>query len=166
MEQSESTDPPVGRVMEAIQDAAELFRSSLGNREILSSGTLVLWYISREREFTLALSGLMRQCQHSQWWLFVDYSEISLKAVLLHNGNSSASLSVGQCASEGKIPKRLTKRYVSLMPSGGLRRVGVDASERGVCLKCLACPSVISYALQCNIANTPCQESDVANMIV
>lgn len=93
------------------KDAAELLGSRLKNKNLLSSGTSFSWYRHREKEFTQFFSkeghlvfcndvqGLMKcfdvEYDSSEWRLFIDSSKASLKAVLLHNGNTFASLPMG-----------------------------------------------------------------------
>ena len=84
--------------------------SRLNEKKVLASGVTFSWYKHREKEFAAFYSAednvvyckdiprLMRQhalqYEPSQWRLFMDSSQLSLKAVLLHNGNHFASLPV------------------------------------------------------------------------
>ncbi|GBL75008.1 hypothetical protein AVEN_219879-1, partial [Araneus ventricosus] len=93
------------------KDGAELLLSRLKNKNLLTSGTAFTWYRHREKEFIQFFSkeenlvscndvqGLKKcfdiECDPSEWRLFIDSSETSLKAVLLHNGELFASLPLG-----------------------------------------------------------------------
>lgn len=93
------------------KDAAELLGSRLKNKNLLTPGTSFSWYRHREKEFTQFFSkegnlvfcndvqGLMKcfdiEYDPSEWRIFIDSSKTSLKAVLLHNGNTFASLPLG-----------------------------------------------------------------------
>ncbi|GBM00023.1 hypothetical protein AVEN_30745-1 [Araneus ventricosus] len=93
------------------KDGAELLGSRLKNKNLLTCGYSFSWYRHREKEFTQFLSkegnlifcddvqGLKKcfdiEYDPSKWRLFIDSSKTSLKAVLLHNGNSFAPLSLG-----------------------------------------------------------------------
>ncbi|GBM63266.1 hypothetical protein AVEN_110949-1 [Araneus ventricosus] len=93
------------------KDGSELLGSRLKNKNLLTAGTSFSWYRHREKEFTQFFSkdgnlvfcndvqGLMKSFDMKydpyEWRLFIDSSKISLKAVLLHNGNSFASLPLG-----------------------------------------------------------------------
>ncbi|GBN73404.1 hypothetical protein AVEN_261739-1 [Araneus ventricosus] len=90
------------------KDGAELLGSRLKNKILLTVGISFFWYRHREKEFTQFFSkevnivfcndvrGLMkcfdREYDPSEWRIFIYSSKISLKAVLLHTGNSFPSL--------------------------------------------------------------------------
>ncbi|GBO06477.1 hypothetical protein AVEN_130198-1 [Araneus ventricosus] len=94
------------------KDGTELLGPRLKNKNLLTPGTSFSWYRHREKEFTQFFSkegnlvfrndgqGLKKcfdiECDPSEWRLFIDSSETNLKAVLLHNGNSFASLPLGR----------------------------------------------------------------------
>ncbi|GBM60143.1 hypothetical protein AVEN_38474-1 [Araneus ventricosus] len=93
------------------KDEVELLGSRLKNKNLLASGTSFSWCRHREKEFTQFFSEqgnlvlcndvqILKKCfdieyDPSEWSLFIDSSKTSLKAVLLHNGNSFASLPLG-----------------------------------------------------------------------
>ena len=54
-------------------------------------GPSVLWHDSSG-----LFKGLKQQYSPSDWWLFIDSSQRSLKAVLLHNGNSKPSIPIAR----------------------------------------------------------------------
>lgn len=90
------------------KDAAELLGSRLKNKNLLSPGTSFSWYRHREKEFTQFFSkegnlvfcndvhGLIKcfeiEYDPSEWRIFIDSSKTSFKVVLLHNGNTFASI--------------------------------------------------------------------------
>ncbi|GBL62458.1 hypothetical protein AVEN_31990-1, partial [Araneus ventricosus] len=96
--QSELND--LARDLGLSKDGAELLGSRLKNKNLLTPGTSFSWSRHREKEFTQFFSkegklvfcndvqGLKKcfdiEYDPSEWRLFVDSSEISLKAVLLH----------------------------------------------------------------------------------
>ncbi|GBL79855.1 hypothetical protein AVEN_28921-1 [Araneus ventricosus] len=93
------------------KDGVELLGSRLKNKKLLSPGTSFSWYRHRKKEFTQFFSkeGNLVSCNDvqglkkcfdieydpSEFRVFIDSSKTSLKAVLLHNGNSFASLPLG-----------------------------------------------------------------------
>ncbi|GBN34857.1 hypothetical protein AVEN_254847-1 [Araneus ventricosus] len=90
------------------RDGVELLGSILKYKNLLTPGTSFSWYRHQEKEFTQFFSkeGNLVFCKDVQvlkkcfdieydpyeWRLFIDSYKTSLKAVLLHNGNSFASL--------------------------------------------------------------------------
>ena len=92
------------------KDAAELLGSRLKERNMLAPGTSFSWYRHREKDFLPLFAededlvfckdipGLTKmydiEYDPNEWRLFIDSSKRSLKAVLLHNGNTYASLPV------------------------------------------------------------------------
>ncbi|GBM87579.1 hypothetical protein AVEN_246352-1 [Araneus ventricosus] len=90
------------------EDGAEFLGSRLKNKNLLIPRTSFSFYRHREKEFTQFYSkeGNLVFCNDVQglkkcfdieydpyeWRLFIDSSKTSLKAVLLHNANSFASL--------------------------------------------------------------------------
>ncbi|GBO17295.1 hypothetical protein AVEN_252030-1 [Araneus ventricosus] len=99
------------RDLDLSKDGVELLWSRLKNKNLLTPGISLSWYRHREKEFTQffskegnlvfcnAVQGLMKcfdiEYDQPEWRLFIDSSKTSLKAVLLHNGNSFASLPLG-----------------------------------------------------------------------
>lgn len=93
------------------KESAELLGSRLSEKNLLSPGTSFSWFRNREKAFVPYFSqgdqlvycsdvpGLMKmfniQHEAKDWRLFIDSSQRSLKAVLLHNGNKYASIPVG-----------------------------------------------------------------------
>lgn len=93
------------------KDAAELLGSRLQEKNMLAAGTSFSWYRNREKDFLpffaedqdlvycKDIPGLVKmfdiEYDPKDWRLFIDSSKRSLKAVLLHNGNTYASLPVG-----------------------------------------------------------------------
>lgn len=93
------------------KDTAQLLGSRLKNKNLLQPGTSFSWYRHRETVFVpyfaqdenlvycKDIPGLMGEFgvkyDSNQWRLFIDSSKRSLKAVLLHNGNTYASVPVG-----------------------------------------------------------------------
>jgi hypothetical protein len=83
----------------------------LKEKNMMSAGTSMYWYSSREQEFTSYFSqdgdlvyycnipGLMQkfgvEYTVNEWRLFIDYSKRNFKAVLSHNGKYYASLPIG-----------------------------------------------------------------------
>ena len=92
------------------KDAAELLGSRLKERSMLAPGTSFSWYRHREKDFLpffaededlvfcKDIPGLTKmydiEYDSNEWRLFIDSSKRSLKAVLLHNGNTYALLPV------------------------------------------------------------------------
>ncbi|GBM15483.1 hypothetical protein AVEN_142138-1 [Araneus ventricosus] len=90
------------------KDGVELLWSRLKIKNLLTPGTSLSWYRHGEKEFIQFfckegnlvfcndVQGLKKcfeiEYDPSEWHLFIDSSKTSLKAVLLHNGNSFASL--------------------------------------------------------------------------
>lgn len=90
--------------------SAEVLASRLQERNLLSPGTIVTRYRYREKEFHkffTAEAGLVYCCDipglvshmgltysADEWRMFIDSSKRSLKAVLLYNGNTVASLPI------------------------------------------------------------------------
>lgn len=93
------------------KDSAQLLGSRLQEKNLLTPGTSFSWFRNREKDYVPYFSqdgelvycsditGLMQlfRVQHEahDWRLFIDSSQRSLKAVLLHNGNKYASIPVG-----------------------------------------------------------------------
>lgn len=93
------------------KDKAELLASRLKQKHLLAKGVAVTHYRSRNHQLTafFTVNGPLCYChdiiglfnslsqQHvpAEWRLFIDSSHRSLKAVLLHNGNSKPSLPIG-----------------------------------------------------------------------
>ena len=86
------------------KEQSELIASRLKQFNLLKKDTRVTFYRNREEKFsnfyndgeenmvytnkiTEILTELSIPIDHSQWRLFIDSSVLSLKAVLLHNGN-------------------------------------------------------------------------------
>ena len=108
MSQSDLDD--LVRDLDLPKESAELLGSRLHERNFLAPGTTFSWYRHREREFLEFFSmkdslvfcsnieGLVNQMgkkyDPTEWRLFIDSSNRSLKGVLLHNGNELASLPV------------------------------------------------------------------------
>lgn len=92
------------------KDKSELLASRLKEKDCLASGTRITHYRSRERPFRKFFSkmhnlvycnnieGLVKEYkieyEASNWRLFMDSSQRSLKAILLHNGNVYAPLPI------------------------------------------------------------------------
>lgn len=92
------------------KDSAELLASRLQERNLLSPGTSVTLYRSREKSYVkyFAAENQLVYCSNieglitemgaayaaSDWRLFIDGSKRSLKAVLLHNGNMLSSIPI------------------------------------------------------------------------
>ncbi|GBN54382.1 hypothetical protein AVEN_89011-1 [Araneus ventricosus] len=107
--QSELND--LVRYLGLSKDGVEWLWSRLKNKNLLTPGTLFSWYWHLEKEFTQCFSkqgnivfcndvqGLKKyfdtEYDPSEWCLFIDSFKTGLKAVLLHNGNSFASLPLG-----------------------------------------------------------------------
>ena len=88
--------------------SAVLLGSRLKSRNVLDSEVTFSWYKHREKEYLpfftkeddlvycVGIKGLIEKlgttCEPSDWRLFIDSSKRSLKAVLLHNGNTFASI--------------------------------------------------------------------------
>lgn len=93
------------------KEKAELLGSRLKEKNLLAGGTNIYIYRNRERQFSQFfeqendlvycsdIPGLMNEFgieyNKEEWRLIIDSSKTSLKAVLLHNGNTYASLPVG-----------------------------------------------------------------------
>jgi len=98
------------RDLDLPKESAELLGSRLHERNFLAQGTTFAWYRHREKEFVdffamkdslvfcNNVEGLVNQMGQkydpTEWRLFIDSSNRSLKGVLLHNGNEFASLPV------------------------------------------------------------------------
>lgn len=93
------------------KDAAQILGSRLKDKNVLAPGTTFSWYRHREKEFAEYFSqeGSLVFCNNipevvmklgadnydsTSWRLFIDSSKRSLKGVLLHNGNTYASVPV------------------------------------------------------------------------
>lgn len=93
------------------KEAAELLASRLGEKDLLSHGTKITFYRTREKEFlpffsddekgvfcqdveNLLLKLGLPQYSPDDWRLFIDSSKQSLKCMLLHNGNKYASIPI------------------------------------------------------------------------
>lgn len=92
------------------KDKSELLGSRLKERNLLAPGTTFCWYRDREKSlvgffseggnyvFCNDVSGFMQKLgllyDTAHWRLFIDSSKRSLKAVLLHNSNKYASISI------------------------------------------------------------------------
>jgi hypothetical protein len=92
------------------KDCAEILGSRLQSKNLLSPGTSFLWYQNLDKEFIpyfahdsslvycSDISGLICELgvvyDTSEWRLFIDSSKRSLKGVLLHKGNTYASVPV------------------------------------------------------------------------
>lgn len=92
------------------KESAELLGSRLQERNLLAPGTTFAWYRRREKQFVdfftaedklvycTNVKGLITEMgasyDPSDWRLFIDSSQRSLKAVLLHNGNVLASIPI------------------------------------------------------------------------
>lgn len=92
------------------KEKAELLGSRLKEKHLLASGTSIYQYRIRDQQFAKFfkqeedlvychdIGGLMNEFgieyKNEEWRLFIDSSKRSLKAVLLHNGNTYASLPV------------------------------------------------------------------------
>lgn len=93
------------------KEKAELLGSRLKEKNLLAVGTSIYVYRKREQQFSnffvqegdlvycSDIPGLMNEFgveyKKEDWRLFIDSSKTSLKAVLLHNGNTYASIPVG-----------------------------------------------------------------------
>ena len=93
------------------KESAQLLGSRLKERYLLHRDTHFAWYRTREKSLSpyFATSDELVFCQNvqglvesmgkayvpSEWRLFIDSSKRSLKAVLLYNGNTVASLPIG-----------------------------------------------------------------------
>lgn len=93
------------------KEKAEIIGLRLKEKNVLASGTIIYAYRTREQQFSQYfkqegdlvycsdISGVMNEFgieyKKEEWRLFIDSSKTSLKAVLLHNGNTYASLPVG-----------------------------------------------------------------------
>jgi hypothetical protein len=95
------------------KDSSQLLASRLNEHRLLSTETTYYWYRDREKEyrqfFTMDEEASLVYCnnvggligalgvayQSEEWRLFIDSSSRSLKAVLLHNGNTNACVPVG-----------------------------------------------------------------------
>ncbi|XP_076799763.1 uncharacterized protein LOC143444861 [Clavelina lepadiformis] len=94
------------------KEAAEILASRLKDKNCLGSGASITFYHTREKElrpyfsqqdelvYCKDIEGLLLkmgvpQYRPQEWRLFKDSSKRSLKCVLLHNGNSYASLPIG-----------------------------------------------------------------------
>lgn len=98
--------------MDLSKESSQILGSRLRERNLLAPGTTFYWYRERDREFRQyftcdATSRLVFCCDieglitalgttyvTDEWRLFIDSSTISLKAVLLHNGNRLRSVPV------------------------------------------------------------------------
>lgn len=92
------------------KDAAQLLGSRLKQKNLLAPGTTFYWYRNRETQFLKYFSkeedlvfcndiyGVMEKFKlkydPAEWRLFIDSSKDSIKAVLLHNGNTFASVPI------------------------------------------------------------------------
>lgn len=108
MSQSDLDD--LVRDLDLPKESAQLLGSRLHERNFLAPGTAYSWYRHREKEFVEFFSmkdslvfcsnveGLVKKMGNeydpTEWRLFIDSSNRSLKGVLLHNGNKLASLPV------------------------------------------------------------------------
>lgn len=106
IEQAELND--LVRDLQLSKDHAELLGSRLQQWNLLASGTKVTIFRTRNQELSsffimqdkicvcVSPNGVMERLgfQHNpdEWRLFIDSSKISLKAVLLHNGNKRPSI--------------------------------------------------------------------------
>lgn len=102
------------RDLDLSKNQAELLGSRLQGWNLLSPGTKISVFRKRHEDLTrffkkidsltfcIDIDGLLSAfgCKHnpSEWRLFVDSSLLSLKAVLLHNGNSYPSVPIGHAA--------------------------------------------------------------------
>ncbi|KYN14527.1 hypothetical protein ALC57_13268 [Trachymyrmex cornetzi] len=95
------------------KDSAELIASRFKERNLLLPGTKISIYRKRDHEFRkfftsenslvycndiknlICACGLQEAYKPENWRLFIDSSKESLKAVLLHNGNKYAAISIG-----------------------------------------------------------------------
>jgi hypothetical protein len=95
------------------KESSQLLGSRLKENHLLASATTFYWYRSREEEFrqyfTQDKEASLIYCNNisglivamglaynpTEWRLFIDSSSRSLKAVLLYNGNTVASVPVG-----------------------------------------------------------------------
>ena len=107
--QSELSD--LVRDLSLTKEKAELLASRLKEKNLLAEYTSVRFYRKRELQFThyfeqegdlvfcSDIPGLMREFgieyEKEAWRLFIDSCKRSLKAVLLHNGYSYVSVSIG-----------------------------------------------------------------------
>ena len=108
-EQAELND--LTRDLNLSKEAAQLLGSRLNSKNLLSSDTTFAWYRHREKEYTIYfledeslvycvdIPGLITHlgAEHydpNDWRLFIDSNKISLKAILLHNGNKFSSVPV------------------------------------------------------------------------
>jgi hypothetical protein len=99
------------RELQLTKEKSELLGSRLREKNMLASGVKFSWYRNREREFRkyytqedqlvfcTDISNLLHQLGQGEydpttWRLFIDSSKRSLKAVLLHNSNVLASISL------------------------------------------------------------------------
>lgn len=93
------------------KDAAQILGSRLKDKNVLAPGTTFSWYRHREKEFAeyFSQTDSLVHCNNipevgmklgadnydsTSWRLFIDSSKRSLKGVLLHNGNTYASVPV------------------------------------------------------------------------
>lgn len=104
--QSELND--LMRDLDLSKEKSEILASRLQERHMLSSGVKVTYYRDRHKRFSKYFSktdnvcychdiiGLFKEFNELydpiEWRLFVDSSKLSLKAVLLHQGNSKPSI--------------------------------------------------------------------------
>ena len=118
MNQSELND--LIRDLNLSRDQSQILASRLKERNMLTHGTSISYYKSRESSFRkffnvkdsfafcanvkgLLLELGIRHYDACEWRLFIDSSKQSLKCVLLHNGNTLGSIPIALsvCAKEG-----------------------------------------------------------------
>lgn len=130
LEQGELND--LTRDLNLSKDSAQLLGSRLREKRLLAPTTTFYWYRQREAEFTKFfmhdeasslvychnIAGLTEALGVTyiamEWRLFIDSSNRSLKAVLLHNGNKFSSIPVGHSVAM-KESYRTMERVLSLL---------------------------------------------------
>ena len=83
------------------KDAAENLASNLKERNLVMKGTQSTVYRTREKVFLNFFSPNVYKDE--EWRLFIDSSQRSLKAVLIHNTNKFASIPIAHYHIEGKL---------------------------------------------------------------
>lgn len=112
------------RDLQLSKSKSELLASRLQQWNLLASDTRVTFYRSRGDQFTKYfeskdgyqychdIRGLFKSmCQSydaEEWRLFIDSSKVSLKAVLLHNGNNKPSIPIGHAVNSKESYETMT----------------------------------------------------------
>ena len=136
------------------KDAAELLGSRLKERNMLAPGTSFSWYRHREKDFLpffaededlvfcKDIPGLTKmydiEYDPNEWRLFIDSSKRSLKAVLLHNGNTYASVPVAHSVPLKECYENLEKLLTNIayeqhgwMLCGDLKIISMLLGQQG-----------------------------------